>query len=83
MRLLLDTHAFLWAISKDPRLGKQSRQRILQEAIGVWLTLRCRCHTRVAGSVGGVTPSTATPRIDPVFDRQVGIGLEIGGIIGH
>ncbi|MEB3256688.1 MAG: type II toxin-antitoxin system VapC family toxin [Cyanobacteriota bacterium] len=38
MQLLLDTHAFLWAISDDPRLGKQNRQRILQEATGVWLS---------------------------------------------
>ena len=38
MRLLLDTHAFLWAISDDRRLGKRSRSLILKEASEVWLS---------------------------------------------
>jgi PIN domain nuclease of toxin-antitoxin system len=28
MRLLLDTHTFLWAISDEPRLGARSRDLI-------------------------------------------------------
>jgi PIN domain nuclease of toxin-antitoxin system len=32
MRLLLDTHAFLWAISDEPRLGPHSRDLITTEA---------------------------------------------------
>lgn len=38
MRLLLDTHAFLWAIGDDPRLGERSRELIVQEASEVWLS---------------------------------------------
>ena len=38
MRLLLDTHTFLWAISDDRRLGKHSRTLILTEASEVWLS---------------------------------------------
>ena len=32
MRLLLDTHTFLWAISDEPRLGPRSRDLITAEA---------------------------------------------------
>jgi PIN domain nuclease of toxin-antitoxin system len=35
MRLLLDTHAFLWAISDDRRLGPRSRSLIRSEASAV------------------------------------------------
>ena len=35
MRLLLDTHAFLWAISDEPRLGPRSRALIISEAASV------------------------------------------------
>jgi PIN domain nuclease of toxin-antitoxin system len=35
MRLLLDTHAFLWAISDDRRLGPRSRSLIRSKASAV------------------------------------------------
>jgi PIN domain nuclease of toxin-antitoxin system len=38
MRLLLDTHAFLWAITEDPRLGPLSRTLITTEASAVLLS---------------------------------------------
>jgi PIN domain nuclease of toxin-antitoxin system len=38
MRLLLDTHAFLWAITEDPRLGPRSRTLITTEASAVLLS---------------------------------------------
>ncbi|MFO0015101.1 MAG: type II toxin-antitoxin system VapC family toxin [Synechococcaceae cyanobacterium] len=38
MRLLLDTHTFLWAISDDPRLGPRSRVLISTEASGVLIS---------------------------------------------
>lgn len=38
MRLLLDTHAFLWAITDDPRLGPFSRALIISEASAVLLS---------------------------------------------
>ncbi|MFM7360409.1 MAG: type II toxin-antitoxin system VapC family toxin [Cyanobium sp.] len=38
MRLLLDTHAFLWAITEDPRLGPRSRALITMEAVVVLLS---------------------------------------------
>ncbi|WP_216904069.1 type II toxin-antitoxin system VapC family toxin [Synechococcus sp. CCY 9618] len=38
MRLLLDTHVFLWAITDDARLGPHSRQLITQEADSVLLS---------------------------------------------
>lgn len=38
MPLLLDTHAFLWAITDDPRLGPLSRELITHRANGVFLS---------------------------------------------
>ena len=38
MQLLLDTHAFLWAIGDDPRLGSQSRDLITTQADRVLLS---------------------------------------------
>lgn len=38
MRLLLDTHAFLWAIGDDARLGARSRDLITSEASSVLLS---------------------------------------------
>jgi len=38
MRLLLDTHAFLWAISDDPRLGSGSRLLVFEQADAVFLS---------------------------------------------
>ncbi|MCU0529640.1 MAG: type II toxin-antitoxin system VapC family toxin [Cyanobium sp. Prado107] len=38
MRLLLDTHAFLWALTDDPRLGPLSRELITRQASAVLLS---------------------------------------------
>ena len=38
MRLLLDTHTFLWAISDEPRLGARSRDLITFEASNVLIS---------------------------------------------
>jgi len=38
MRLLLDTHTFLWAITDDPKLGPLSRELITQQASAVFLS---------------------------------------------
>jgi PIN domain nuclease of toxin-antitoxin system len=38
MRLLLDTHTFLWAISDEPRLGPRSRDLITAEASSVLIS---------------------------------------------
>ena len=39
MRLLLDTHTFLWAISDEPRLGPRSRDLIATEASSVLIAI--------------------------------------------
>ncbi|WP_094584440.1 type II toxin-antitoxin system VapC family toxin [Synechococcus sp. BO 8801] len=38
MRLLLDTHTFLWAITDDPKLGPLSRELITNQASAVVLS---------------------------------------------
>jgi PIN domain nuclease of toxin-antitoxin system len=39
MRLLLDAHTFLWAISDEPRLGPRSRDLITTEASSAIISL--------------------------------------------
>jgi PIN domain nuclease of toxin-antitoxin system len=38
MRLLLDSHAFLWFVEGSPRLSIKARQAIAEEADEVWLS---------------------------------------------
>lgn len=38
MRLLLDTHTYLWAITDDPRLGPASRELITSQASEVLIS---------------------------------------------
>lgn len=38
MRLLLDTHFFLWWVADDPRLGKRARAEIAKPGNQVWVS---------------------------------------------
>jgi PIN domain nuclease of toxin-antitoxin system len=38
MRLLLDSHAFLWFVEDHPRLSARARKAILEEATEVWVS---------------------------------------------
>ncbi|EAQ75246.1 MULTISPECIES: type II toxin-antitoxin system VapC family toxin [unclassified Synechococcus] len=60
MRILLDTHAFLWAIADDPRLGPISRELIDSRAEAVLLSLVSLWEIAIKHSLGrGDMPITA------------------------
>jgi PIN domain nuclease of toxin-antitoxin system len=52
MRILLDTHAFLWAIADDPRLGPISRELIDSRAEAVLLSLVSLWEIAIKHSLG-------------------------------
>jgi PIN domain nuclease of toxin-antitoxin system len=52
MRILLDTHAFLWAIADDPRLGPLSRELIDSRAEAVLLSLVSLWEIAIKHSLG-------------------------------
>ncbi|MGB5241278.1 MAG: type II toxin-antitoxin system VapC family toxin [Prochlorococcaceae cyanobacterium] len=52
MRILLDTHAFLWAIADDPRLGPISRELIDSRAETVLLSLVSLWEIAIKHSLG-------------------------------
>jgi len=52
MRILLDTHAFLWAIADDPRLGPISRELIDSRAEAVLLSLVSLWEIAIQHSLG-------------------------------
>jgi PIN domain nuclease of toxin-antitoxin system len=52
MRLLLDTHAFLWAISDDPRLGSMSRELVAERAEAVTFSLVSLWEIAIKHSLG-------------------------------
>ena len=39
MKIILDTHVFLWAISDDPRLTSQQRQQFLDQQNDLYLSV--------------------------------------------
>ncbi|MCS5699066.1 type II toxin-antitoxin system VapC family toxin [Cyanobium sp. FGCU-52] len=52
MRILLDTHAFLWAIADDPRLGPLSRELIHSRADAVMVSLVSLWEIAIKHSLG-------------------------------
>jgi len=54
MRILLDTHAFLWAIADDPRLGPLSRDLIHRRADAVLLSLASLLEIAIKHSLGKI-----------------------------
>jgi PIN domain nuclease of toxin-antitoxin system len=65
MRLLLDTHACLWAITEDPRLGPRSRALITTEASAVLLSHASLWEIAIKHAlVRGDMPLSAAQAID-------------------
>lgn len=67
MRLLLDTHIFLWFISGDPRLPLAFREAIRDEANEVYLSVASGWETVIKHSLGKLILPDAP---DVYFPRQ-------------
>ena len=67
MRLLLDTHAFLWWCGDDPRLGEVERQAIRDGANEVFLSAASAWEMAIKQALGRLQvpepPSLAVARL--------------------
>ena len=52
MKVLLDTHAFLWWLSDDPRLGKNARKHISDHRNEVFLSVASLWELTIKVSLG-------------------------------
>ena len=52
MRLLLDTHALLWWLADDPRLGQQTRAAIIEPDQEVLVSVASLWEARIKESLG-------------------------------
>jgi PIN domain nuclease of toxin-antitoxin system len=55
MNLLLDTHAFLWFITNDPRLSSQAQSLIQAPANRRWLSMASLWEMAIKVSLGKLT----------------------------
>jgi PIN domain nuclease of toxin-antitoxin system len=68
MNLLLDTHAFLWFITNDPRLSSQAQSLIQSPANRRWLSMASLWEMAIKVSLGKLT--LAQP-FDQFIPRQL------------
>ena len=64
MRLLLDTHAFLWFVMGDPRLSSAARDAIEDPVHETWLSVASVWEIAIKHSLGKLTLTEPSPR-DP------------------
>ena len=60
MRLLIDTHAFLWFIEGDPQLSVNARQLIEDEDNAIWLSIASVWEMAIKFSIGKLTALDAS-----------------------
>lgn len=81
MRLLLDTHAFLWFVGGDARLSADARSLILDPANSRLLSVASLWEMAIKASLGRLT--LALPFVELV-ERQVrGNAVEVLPVLPH
>lgn len=78
MRLSLDTHIFLWAVTDDPRLPSQVREIIEDAAVPVYVSAACIWEITIKVGIGRLDADPA------VLARAIGAsGFEELAITAH
>lgn len=75
MRLLLDTHAFLWFIGGDSRLSSHARREIESPANERLLSVASLWEMAIKASLGKLKLALPMPQL--VNEHAVGNGIEI------
>ena len=73
MRVLLDTHAFLWAASDSPRLGERARSLFLDPHTSLLLSVASVWEMAIKASLGKL-------RLRLPLEQLVAAGLEQRGL---
>ena len=68
MRLLLDTHALLWSMNGDPRLGPEARALVSDPANEVLVSIASLWEIVIKASLGKLEGDIA--KIDAAIDTQ-------------
>ena len=55
MRLLLDTHAFLWFVEGNPQMGVNTRRQIEEPANDKWMSLVSVWELAIKTGIGKLT----------------------------
>jgi PIN domain nuclease of toxin-antitoxin system len=74
VRLLLDTHAFLWYLANDPKLRREAGAQLEDVGNEVWLSVGSLLEMSVKVSTGKLR--VGTPFTDFVRDNVTGLGIE-------
>ena len=75
MKLLLDTHAFLWMISDDAGLSVAARQAIVAEDNEVWLSSASAWEIAIKYSLGKLPLPEEPDRFLPRMRERSGVAL--------
>lgn len=68
MKLLLDTHAFLWAISESGRLSRKARDGFLDRRNSLFLSVASVWEMAIKASLGKLTLSEP---LETIVDREM------------
>jgi len=75
MRLLLDTHTFLWVVTDDPALSKPARERILAADNEVWVSAASAWEIAIKFGLGKLPLPDEPDRYLPRVREASGIEL--------
>jgi PIN domain nuclease of toxin-antitoxin system len=75
MKLLLDTHTFLWVVTDDPALSKPARERILAADNEVWLSAASAWEIAIKFGLGKLPLPDEPDRYLPRVREASGIEL--------
>ena len=81
MRLLLDTHAFLWFFIGNPSLSEKARASIEEESSDKFFSIASLWEIAIKVSVGKLTLSKPFHEIFP--DQLAKNGIDLLGITAH
>ena len=71
MRILIDTHIFLWAITDDPRLSRKYRTLYLEPENELWLSIASIWEILIKVSVGRLAmPAPVVEYVTKQVDRN-------------
>jgi PIN domain nuclease of toxin-antitoxin system len=75
MRLLLDTHALLWAMEDDPRLGARARSLLAAPQEAVFVSLVSAWEMAIKQSIGKLRLSLPVGRL--IAERLPPLGVSL------
>ena len=82
MKLLLDTHAFLWFATGDRRLGRAARTALEQAEAQLYLSAASIWELAIKSSLERLTPCLTRVRHQPVGDIVSAVFEDLDAFVG-